>query len=203
MSLEDFISCYDLTVISNIYHNSKVKSFKISSESVKHPQTFNLILNEAAEISMSINYKFWRFNREEVGKLRSFTIIIAKYDKDSSTFTQIEADANLNYVKYLSKGTYICWALYNQPASDNTIIDFYFARFSSSGNYSVYQGNPDTNLDLVKEILCSELKQQNLERINIAEIFSLMGTNFLNSCYSYYAVFNQSENIYKTMESLK
>ena len=63
MAFNDFITCYKLTNIAHFLYNSKVKSFKIPTESKEVPQTFNLNLIEAAEVSISFDIKNWRFNR--------------------------------------------------------------------------------------------------------------------------------------------
>ncbi len=89
MTLNDFNSYFDIANIFHVLYNSNVKSFKVTSDSIKVPQTFNLYITEPAEVSLSVVFKNGRFDPELKNKARNFTLLIANFNQDISTFSQV------------------------------------------------------------------------------------------------------------------
>ena len=156
MNLNDYNLMFDATHICHVMYNSNVKSFKVNSDSIKIPQIFNLTITEPAQVSISIVSKNWRFNRELKGKTRPFTLFIAKYNQETSTFSQLLGEystfCELESSRFLTEGLYTFWVYCDYNHCQYPKPEFYSVIFFSPAKYRVNQIT-DTNFEIIKEMI--------------------------------------------------
>lgn len=205
MSLNDFVKLFDFTHVCHVMYDSNIKSFKINSDSINVPHVFNLNINEPARVAISVVSKHWRYNREIKNINRPLTLVIAKFNQETSTFSEVEGDysalENVEYVKNLSKGLYAIWVYCNYNSCQDPKPEFYSVIFSSPSKYRVRQESRDINFQLIKEIIIGGLKEQNAEKIKSEECVFLIGNTFSRTGLGYRAVFNQKDNSYQRWEN--
>jgi hypothetical protein len=205
MSLDDFVLFFDCTHVCHVMYDSNIKSFKVNSDSIHVPHVFNLNINESARVAISVVSKHWRYNREIKNKNRPLTLVIAKYNQETSTFTQVEGDysaiENVEFVKSLTKGLYAIWVYCNYNSCQDPKPEFYSVIFSSPTKYRVRQESTDNNFQLIKELIIGGLKEQNAEKIKSEDFVFLVDNTFSRTGIGYSAVFNQKDNFYQRWEN--
>ena len=210
--LNDFKIYFEHTDICYVIENPFEKLFYINNNFIDLPHVFNLkIFEDNTNISLSINKKFWRFNRKMKNLNYPFTLLLIQI-KNYKNFVYIkgdyESENDCEIFATLNKGTYFIYSFYDIKNSDKPLIQNYYLKILSNKQYKTVFQNFDNNFYLLKYILIYNIKsiyinQNNNENNNnnknnnenIKEIVCRSSNDFENSGISYRIIINNSNNI--------
>jgi hypothetical protein len=182
-------------------YDSNIKSFNIRGLEVETPQIYNLYIKETAKVAISAITKHWRYNREIRGINRPLSLVVAKYDSKTKTFSEIEGKFDaleaVEYVKIFSEGLYAIWVFCNYDASETPKPKTYNVTFSSSTKYRVRKVTTDFNYQFIRELILAAALHINKEN----PFGSLLERNILQSGLSCLVIYNSSESIYECREN--
>jgi len=150
-------------------------------------------------VSISFNFKHWRFNRDLLNKDHPATFLIARYDEDGmiydvdGAYTSLD---NLEYYKELHKGTYIIWFYICQERSEIQVDQVVFS-CSSNSQIKIIHVNEDSSFKIAKKLLIEGIKIKDEEKIKKdANIYMAVENQYKKTGLGYRVLINKTSNSY-------
>lgn len=200
MSFEDFINLFSSTNICYVMHDSNIKSFKITEE-ISKPNVFNLYLPEDGRVSISVLFKHWRYNRELKNDNHPVSIVIARYNHDLKTFTEVDGEyysyENAEIIKNLKKGLYVIWINCNYEYCRDPKPNKYIVRIVSPVNFKVKIEGTDPESEFIGELIASGVKERFANQIEPGKQFYKIENSFKRTGLGYRCVINNSPTTYQ------
>lgn len=205
MTIEDLNKYFVRTDICQIIYASKMKFIDYQGEDLKVPQILNLYLEKRGIISISILRKYWRYNRELRDVEHPTSLMIAEYDPNlkiiKHAFTDFSSFADTEKTRILNPGYYLVWFYKAYDVCEDPKPNWMRVRIACEVGYSVKKVGPDTDFNVVQEIIAKGIRHHNREKIKQDEVFYDIRNSFNKSGIAYRIAINPLSTCFQKWEN--
>jgi hypothetical protein len=200
MSIKDFRELFSSTHICYVMHNSNIKSFMVTMNNNSSPNVLNLFMESEGRISISALFKHWRYNRNLKKDNHPCTLMIARYNQNIGTFSEVDgeysATDSVEVIKSLSRGFYVIWIYCHYESCKDPKPDKFNIRFISPVRYKIRHVNQDNSFMFIREILAAGIREKYLKDID-GPIFYKVENMFKRTGLGYRCILNDSPTDYQ------
>ncbi|HCC03803.1 MAG TPA: hypothetical protein DEP51_02955 [Clostridiales bacterium] len=200
MTLEDYFRLFIRTDVCHMLTDGFTSYFKF--DKLDTPKVFDFSVEEDGLVAISLLEKNWHYHRELRNISHPTSLIVAEYDPSNKAikaiYSKYECNEDLDLTKTLKKGFYLAWAFKTKDPNEQIAPEELIVRFESKVKVTVAPVGDDVNFGLVKNIICSYLKEVNKDKIKPDDFFYAVDNTFDKSGIGYQMVINPLKNVHQT-----
>ena len=204
VSIEDLLKYFCRVDLCKLICDGYSQTFDFTQEELNSPQVFNFFLRSQGNVSISVMEKNWRYNRELTDVSHPTSLILAEYDPGLKAFKKIycsyESFNDCQKSRTLPPGFYVLWVYKALPICQEPLPEFMKVRINSEGKIAITKIGPDTNFEIVQQIVYNGVKLLKNCELKNNEIFYDFSNDFHRSGLAYRLVINPLATAYQDWE---